>query len=117
MLNRIFIKQFNSTNLIIIKRRFKSKSGKNYYDLLNLKQNAKQSEIKTAYIQKSKLLHPDTNKSENANQEFRELKEAYDTLSNVETRSAYDNKIDDGSSFENLIKQRKWTPGYAMHCN
>lgn len=51
-----------------------------YYKLLNIPSTASIDDIKKAYRAKAKLLHPDKNKSENAQQEFIELTEAYEYL-------------------------------------
>jgi curved DNA-binding protein CbpA len=62
---------------------------KNYYDLLDIQQNASQKEIKRAYREKAKLLHPDI-AGASAAEQMRKLIAAYEILSNPERRFEYD---------------------------
>ena len=65
---------------------------KNYYQLLGIKNNASKDEIKKAFRLLATLYHPDRhpqNKRYFTNQ-FIAVKEAYDTLINVQKRQAYD---------------------------
>ncbi|WP_205500853.1 J domain-containing protein [Rufibacter psychrotolerans] len=64
---------------------------KNYYQLLGIKETASQGEIKDAYRKLSKRIHPDLNQGEPFFEEyFKEVLEAYDTLSNLEKKRTYD---------------------------
>lgn len=67
-----------------------------YYRLLDLKPTASDADIRRAYRQKSKLYHPDTTSlpPDQAAEKFRQLKEAYTTLTNAETRRRYDRQVD-----------------------
>ena len=62
----------------------------NYYQILNIKKNSSQDEIKKAYRQAAIFWHPDKNKSSNAHEKFVQISEAYEILSNVEKRQLYD---------------------------
>lgn len=61
---------------------------KDYYKTLNINRNATQDEIKKAFRTQSKTHHPDKGGDENT---FKELSEAYDTLSDENKRQKYDN--------------------------
>ena len=63
---------------------------KDYYFVLGIESDASIAEVKTAFRQKAALFHPDKNASEDAPEKFREIKQAYDTLSVEAKRSAYD---------------------------
>lgn len=63
---------------------------KDYYFVLGIESDASVAEIKAAFRQKAALFHPDRNASHDAPEKFREVKEAYDTLSVEAKRSAYD---------------------------
>jgi len=62
---------------------------KNYYALLEIKPTASIAEIKKAFREKAKKLHPDLNASQHT-KEFQLLVTAYETLSNAKTRSSFD---------------------------
>lgn len=67
----------------------------NFYEVLGLKTNATEKDIKKAYRALAKKYHPDTYKG---NKEFavgkmQEINEAYDTLSDDARRNKYDEKI------------------------
>ncbi|KAE9555282.1 hypothetical protein FO519_001533 [Halicephalobus sp. NKZ332] len=68
--------------------RFTSSRKKDYYAILGVPKNASQLQIKKAYYEKSKLVHPDITNSQEA---FIELKQAYDTLRRPADRLIYDN--------------------------
>lgn len=61
------------------------------YKTLGVSQTATLSEIRHAYRQKAKLLHPDITHSDA--QAFRELVDAYKTLSDVKTRALFDESL------------------------
>ncbi|GBE60281.1 domain containing protein [Babesia ovata] len=63
---------------------------KNYYAILDIAKTATQKEIRSAYIRKAKLYHPDVNSTPNAAARFKEVQEAYNTLYDREKRQAYD---------------------------
>ncbi len=52
------------------------------HNILGVPINASKSEIKRAYYRKARLLHPDVNKSPNAEEEFIRLNMAYEALTN-----------------------------------
>jgi hypothetical protein len=57
----------------------------NYYKILGLQKNAPLDEIKKAYREKAKILHPDKNKRPDAHEKFILLNEAYEYLHNLKT--------------------------------
>lgn len=61
----------------------------NCYEILGVRQNATAAEIKKAYRQKAKLLHPDATKSADS-EKFQNLVKAYEILSNQRQRSIFD---------------------------
>lgn len=67
----------------------------NHYTLLQVKPTASPQEIRRAYRDLSKLYHPDTTTLPPAiaTEKFKNLNDAYATLSNPEMRTAYDYSI------------------------
>ena len=67
----------------------------NYYNTLGLKQNASDDEIKTAYRKMAMKHHPDRGGDE---KKFKEIEEAYRTLSDPEKRRMIDMGVDPNST-------------------
>eukprot|EP00359_Climacostomum_virens_P004596 CAMPEP_0204903082 /NCGR_PEP_ID=MMETSP1397-20131031/4041_1 /ASSEMBLY_ACC=CAM_ASM_000891 /TAXON_ID=49980 /ORGANISM="Climacostomum Climacostomum virens, Strain Stock W-24" /LENGTH=397 /DNA_ID=CAMNT_0052071665 /DNA_START=998 /DNA_END=2191 /DNA_ORIENTATION=+ len=65
-------------------------ANKDFYKLLGVPKTASDSEIKKAYFQLAKTLHPDVNKAADAKEKFAAVSEAYETLSNKDKRQMYD---------------------------
>jgi len=87
----------------------------NYYDVLGLKTNASQSQIKSAYYRLSKLYHPDTATNvPNAKDKFAKLSAAYEVLGNPHKRALYDRKHipsfkpadDDDIEYRDFLRRR-----------
>jgi molecular chaperone DnaJ len=64
---------------------------RDYYETLGISRGASDAEIKKAYRQKAKELHPDRNADNpKAEAQFKEANEAYDVLKTADKRAAYD---------------------------
>ncbi|MGE0232462.1 MAG: DnaJ C-terminal domain-containing protein [Flavobacteriaceae bacterium] len=64
---------------------------RNPYEVLGIKREASDSEIKSAYRKLAKRYHPDTNKDDpKAQERFSEATQAYDLLADKEKRRAFD---------------------------
>ncbi len=63
---------------------------KDYYEILGLKREATEAEIKSAYRKLARKYHPDVNKTAEAEGKFKDLNEAYEVLSDKEKRQRYD---------------------------
>ena len=61
-----------------------------YYELLGIERGASDAEIKKAFRRLARQLHPDVSEAPDAEERFREVSEAYEVLSNPETRQLYD---------------------------
>ncbi len=64
---------------------------RDYYEVLGLKRDAGEDEIKKSYRQKALKYHPDRNREDpKAEEKFKEASEAYEVLSDPEKRQIYD---------------------------
>jgi curved DNA-binding protein CbpA len=76
------------------------------YEILEIKPNASEVEIKKAYHRLAKIYHPDKNKSENAAEKFQTIQSAYEILINDKSRQEYTKmNQDDKFSFVNILQK------------
>jgi curved DNA-binding protein len=75
---------------------------KDYYDVLGVKRDATEKDIKKAFRRLAKQYHPDTNPDNpNAEAKFKEINEAYEVLSDPQKRSNYDRFGPNFQQFQN----------------
>lgn len=68
-------------------------SKKDYYNVLGVARDASEDDIKKAYRKLAMKYHPDRNAGDGAKEaeeKFKEVSEAYEALSNAQTRASYD---------------------------
>jgi curved DNA-binding protein len=63
---------------------------KDYYEVLGVKPDAKDAEIKSAYRRLARKFHPDVSKESGAEEKFKAVNEAYEALKEPARRKAYD---------------------------
>ncbi|CAD5211587.1 unnamed protein product [Bursaphelenchus xylophilus] len=96
-------------------------SAKTHYDTLGIDRTASLGEVKRAYFEKSKLLHPDRNDGETS--EFMKLKKAYDVLRRPADRRIYDMQLAGQSPYRSYNTDRSradysnvdWETYYRKH--
>jgi len=86
-----------------------------FYALLGLTKDASQDDIRRAYLEAARRLHPDVNLSPDSNEMFIQLQEAYEILSNPSQRKTYDvhlegDKAENGPVALNVLFSRSATP-------
>lgn len=69
---------------------------KDYYELLGVKRNAKEKDIKKAFRKLAIKYHPDKNKDPDAEKTFIEIAKAYEVLSDPDKRRHYDQFGEEG---------------------
>ena len=77
---------------------------KDYYKILGVSETSSKDEIKKAFRSLAKKYHPDRNgNDENAIKKFQEVNEAYEVLSNEDSKKSYDEKK---TNFKNAHKKK-----------
>ncbi|HUV52088.1 MAG TPA: molecular chaperone DnaJ [Dehalococcoidia bacterium] len=65
-------------------------SKRDYYEVLGVDRNASDDEMKKAFRRLAFQYHPDRNREDGAEEKFKEVKEAYEILSDSQKRATYD---------------------------
>lgn len=65
-------------------------ANKDYYSILQISKNASADQIKKKYRQLALKYHPDKNNSEQAEQKFKQISQAYQVLSDPQKKQKYD---------------------------
>lgn len=63
---------------------------RDFYEVLGVSKGASAEDVKKAYRKLARQYHPDVNKAPDAEAKFKEVKEAYDVLSDDQRRARYD---------------------------
>ncbi|XP_076007515.1 dnaJ homolog subfamily B member 9-like [Genypterus blacodes] len=77
-----------AVNILLISEFILAK--RDYYDILGVPKDASDRQIKKAFHKLALKYHPDRNKSPDAEAKFRDMAEAYETLSDEKRRQEYD---------------------------
>lgn len=89
---------------------------KDYYKILGIQPSADQQQIKKAYRALAFKYHPDTNPdNQYAEAQFKEIQEAYATLSHPNRRKAYDEERWLSGMSNRMQDQQAITPSWILH--
>ena len=87
---------------------------KDYYEIMGIKRDATQDEIKRAYRKLARKYHPDVSKESDAEARFKEVGEAYEVLKDPEKRSAYDQLGANWKAGQDFNPPPDWDQGFEF---
>jgi curved DNA-binding protein len=87
---------------------------KDYYEIMGVKRDATQDDIKRAYRKLAREYHPDVSKEPGAEEKFKELGEAYEVLKDPEKRAAYDQLGSNWKSGQEFRPPPDWDSGFEF---
>ena len=87
---------------------------KDYYDIMGVKKDAAQDEIKRSYRKLARKFHPDVSKEADAEAKFKEVGEAYEVLKDPEKRAAYDQLGSQWKAGQDFHPPPGWDAGFEF---
>lgn len=85
---------------------------KDYYEIMGIKKDATQDEIKRSYRKLARKYHPDVSKEADAESKFKEVGEAYEVLKDPEKRASYDQLGSQWKSGQDFHPPPGWDAGH-----
>src|SRR3990167_2660889 len=88
---------------------------KDYYAVLGVAKNASEDDIKHAYRRLARKYHPDVSKEKNAEEQFKNVQEAYEVLKDPEKRKAYNELGSNWKAGQEFRPPPGWQGGTRFH--
>ncbi|NOT83375.1 MAG: DnaJ domain-containing protein [Methylococcaceae bacterium] len=87
---------------------------KDYYQIMALKRDCAQDDVKKSYRKLARKYHPDVSKENDAEAKFKELGEAYEVLKDPEKRAAYDQLGANWKGGQDFKPPQNWDDGFEF---
>ena len=87
---------------------------RDYYQALGVARNASADEVKKAYRRLARKYHPDVSREPNAEERFKEVREAYEVLKDPAKRAAYDQLGAQWKPGESFRPPPDWANGFEF---
>lgn len=87
---------------------------KDYYNIMGLRRDASQDDVKRSYRKLARKFHPDVSKEQDAEAKFKELGEAYEVLKDPEKRAAYDQLGANWKNGQDFRPPPNWDEGFEF---
>jgi len=87
---------------------------RDYYEVMGVKRDATQDDIKRAYRLLARKYHPDVSKEAEAEEKFKEVGEAYEVLKDPEKRAAYDQLGKNWKAGQEFRPPPNWDEGFEF---
>ncbi|KAI0741605.1 hypothetical protein C8Q80DRAFT_1260177 [Daedaleopsis nitida] len=105
-------KSYTPENLAVVKR-VRACKVTEYYEILSLKRDCEEAEVKKAYRKLALALHPDKNGAPGADEAFKMVSKAFQVLSDPQKRAAYDQNGSDPESRFNGMSSSGPSPAFS----